>query len=254
MDKALRPDRFDCMPNTPSSAKEFSHWHMTLENFLSVLPNENLDKLKVLVNFLTPSVYEYINECTTYDTAIEALKTAYIKPTNEVFARHLLSVRKQQPGETLDEFLQSLKILSKDCNFKPVSAIQYQEDYIRDSFISGIQSNNIRQRLLENNTKDLKSMFDQARSLEIAQKSVEAYSTNQYDSALNAIPSSQASSKEAKCWNCGNDSHPKSKCPARESVCYDCGRRGHFAKLCRSAKKPGAGSAESAAISFPTLA
>ena len=42
-----------------------------------------------------------------------------MEPANEIFARHLLATRKQQPNET-DEFLQSLKILSRDYNFKNV--------------------------------------------------------------------------------------------------------------------------------------
>ena len=84
----------------------------------------------------------------------------------------------------MDEFLQALKTLSKDCNFKAVSAEKNRQDAIRDAFITGIQSNVIRQRLLENKTLELDSMFDQARSLETAQKNVESYSS------ANAFPSS----------------------------------------------------------------
>ena len=75
-------------------------------------------------------------------------KKIYVKPANEIFARHLLATRKQQPNETLDEFLESVKILSRD--FKNVDAVIYRDECIRDSFMSGIASNAIRQRLLEN--------------------------------------------------------------------------------------------------------
>ena len=68
-------------------------------------------------------------------------------PSNEIFARHCLATRQQKPGENLDEFLQALKILSKDCNFKDVTAARHQEETIRDAFISGLQSSIIRQRL-----------------------------------------------------------------------------------------------------------
>ena len=53
-----------------------------------------------------------MNECSTYDDAVSVLKSAYIKSTNEVFHRHHLSIRKQQPGESSDEFLQTLKTLT----------------------------------------------------------------------------------------------------------------------------------------------
>ena len=113
------------------STKEFSHWFKTFQNFLSVLPmlqvfpQQNLEKLMILTNLLSPTVYKVINESSMYDDAVSVLISAYIKSTNEVFAQHLWSIRKQQPGESLDEFLQALKALSKDCNFKPATAEQH---------------------------------------------------------------------------------------------------------------------------------
>ena len=53
----------------------------------------------------------------------------YIKSLNEIFARHLLAMRRQQPGESLDKFLQSLRKLSKDCNLKAVSAERYRKNF-----------------------------------------------------------------------------------------------------------------------------
>ena len=63
----------------------------------------------------------------------------------------------------LDEDLQVLKTLSKDCNYQFVTAVQNRDNAIRDAFIAGLQSSHIRQRLLENKTLDLETMFDQAR-------------------------------------------------------------------------------------------
>ena len=121
MDKALKPEQFEGSPNTATSLKEFNHWLKTFEYFIEMLP-QGLNKLKVLTNFVAPSVYDYFSECTTYDDAIETMKQLYVKPTTEVFARHLLATRKQHSGETLDEFLQVLKTLGKDCDFKDVNA------------------------------------------------------------------------------------------------------------------------------------
>ena len=109
-----------------------------------------------------------------------------MKPANEIFARHLLATRKQQSNETLDEFLQSLKILSRDCNFKNVDAVIYRNECIRNSFISGLAWNAIRQRLLENTSTELQIIFSQARALEIAQKNAESYSAS--PPFINAAP------------------------------------------------------------------
>ena len=121
-------------------------------------------------------MYQYIEDCATYDSAVSTLKSIYVKPSNEVYARHLLATRRQQQGESLDEYLHVLKKLSKDCDFKNVSAAQYRDEYVRDSFISGLVSATIRQRLLENKTLDLQTMADQARALESAQISMRSFS------------------------------------------------------------------------------
>ena len=53
-------------------------------------------------------VIMYYN-CTTFENAIQALKALYVKPSNEIFARHCLATRRQKAGESLDEFFQVLK-------------------------------------------------------------------------------------------------------------------------------------------------
>ena len=171
MDSLLKPESLDTDPNSSSASKEWTHWLKTFQNFMSVLPIEGLNKLCVLTNYVTPKIYESFAECATYDEAIQTLEALFVKPTNEIFARHLLATRCQHPGETLDEYLQSLlKTLSKDCNFKSVTAALHREESIRDAFISGLQSSLIRQRLLENKTLYLAAIFDQARSLYLAQQ------------------------------------------------------------------------------------
>ena len=163
----------------------------------------------------------------------------------------------QQPSETLDEYLQSLRILSKKCNFKAVSATVCCDVCIRDAFISGLTSPQIRQRLLENNMLDLETMFEQARSLETGARSNESYSGGPPYNA--AIPTSHTESRQppvscpeltseqitplyaavsqhpipgSTCYFCGNRRHFRSRCPARNATCLKCQKRGHYAKIC----------------------
>ena len=271
MDKVLRPERLETDPNSSTAANEWFHWRRTFENFLIVLPEEGLDKIvRVLTNFVSPLVYQYIEESGNYDTAIETLETISVKPKNEIYARHLLATRRQQAGESLDEYLQALKTLSKDCSFKNVTAAQYRDESIRDAFITGLLSNSIRQRLLENKTLYLKTMFDQARSLESAMKSSESYTGSQ-PSFNSAVPDSPSASVllqsenldptslaalpnegTASCFFCGNSRHARSKCPARDAIYMKCHKKGHFAKVCRG--RPANKSTTSAAFWSPTLA
>ena len=214
-------------------------------------------------------MFELVEECADYESAIATLCNIYFKPTNEIYARHQLATKRQQVGEGLDEYLQALKILSKESNFKPVTATKYCEEYIRDAFISGIHSNQIRQRLLENKTLDLKTMFDQARALDSTTHSSESYSLlqpvttaataseivhqNQVDSQVDSTHlDSTLSAAEPKCFFCGNSKHTRSKCPAKDAICNKCQKRENFSKVCRGkASKP---NKVSVALWLPTLA
>uniref|UniRef100_UPI00358E7549 uncharacterized protein n=1 Tax=Myxine glutinosa TaxID=7769 RepID=UPI00358E7549 len=272
MEKYLRPERFEANPNSSNAAKEWNHWYKTFDNFLRAIEHHEPEKLTMLVNYVAPSVYEYIAVCEDYDTAIETLRNMYVRPKNEVYARHLLASHRQQPGETLDEFLQALKCLSGDCNCKAVTPEKYKEESIRDAFISGLQSHVIRQRLLENKTLDLTTAFDQARALDQAQRCSEAYTAPV--TPLNAVITSSvdkplaeaeirtyrptppdvsqvvaASGKQPKCFFSGSSRHTRQVCPVPDSVCNKCGKTGHFAKVCRSS-----GLRAAAMLHTPTLA
>ena len=60
-------------------------------------------------------------------------------------------MRKQKPDTSVEEFLQGLYQLDKDCDFRDVTVAKYKQDLIRDATISELMSRHIRQRLIENN-------------------------------------------------------------------------------------------------------
>ena len=249
MDRHLRPAVLTADPGSPDAIKTWRHWKRTFDFFLESLPQPQAEgaaapnKLATLVNYVGPSVYELIADADTYDSAIQTLETAFDKPKNEVFARHLLATCKQEPGQSLDQYLQKLKTLAKDCNFKAVSAEVHKNEAIRDAFISGLTSPNIRQRLLEQKELKLETAFDSARSLELAEKQSLSYRTDSVTAATSATPTTcenqdvqiaaATKSNEEKCYFCGNKRHPRSKCPARDETCNTCGIQGHFYKVCR---------------------
>ena len=167
------------------------------------------------------------------------LRAANARTPNEIFARHALSIRKQQPEEILDEYLQTLKSMSKDCNFCQVTLVdEYPNEAVpvRDTFIRGLLNGNIRQRLLENETLSLQTAFAQAKALDTAQRNAECYRTqvtatanlapanrnSTQDDAENHFGCATQSVKKTKCYFCGFDFHLRSKCPVREATCHKC--------------------------------
>ena len=89
MDKFLHPERFECDPSSAESDKQWTHWLRTFENFISAITTQEIDKFALLTNYIAPSVYEYIADCETYDSALTVLKELYVKPKNEIYARHV---------------------------------------------------------------------------------------------------------------------------------------------------------------------
>ncbi|XP_048589516.1 uncharacterized protein LOC125573188 [Nematostella vectensis] len=248
MDAVLKPHRLDLDPNSPTAAKEWKHWLKTFENFIAECGSRAPDRYRTLINYVSHNVYEYIEDCSTYDSAIQVLKQLFIKTPNEIFARHLLATRRQKTGETLTEFLQELRRLCKDCNVKAVSAEQYREELIRDSFINGLNSPFIRQRLLENRELDLKTAFDQANALDLAQKNSDSYSVPLQTASVSAVPeqieaqnpdhevpvTAAAYRPSKRCYFCGGPLHNRKDCPAKNCSCNNCGKGGHYAKVCKS--------------------
>lgn len=74
-----------------------------------------------------------------------------------------------------------------------VSTETHMDYAIRDAFISGLQSPNIRHRLLETDRLSVQTAFDQARSLNIAFKNSELFSerrvkdSNRIDPTINCV-------------------------------------------------------------------
>lgn len=175
MERLFKPKELNLEPNTPVAADVWQHWYETFENFVSVI-DPTVDKLKLLKNHVSSSVYQIIYYDKTYDDAIESLKKAYMKPKNEIFARHLLLNCKQLNGQNIDSFMQKLRNLAKDCSFRPVTAEQQRDMYIREAFITGLNSHIIRQRLLEKITLNLSDAYEEARRLEYANSIAMEYS------------------------------------------------------------------------------
>lgn len=286
----MKPDRLDADPHTPDAGKVFKFWLKSFELFLETLQEERQArqsptsssanasvpealKLRLLLTSLSPAVFEYVEDAQTYESAVEILEKTYKKQKNPVFARHLLATRGQRPDESLAEYVQALKILAKDCAFKDVSAAENRESLIRDSFINGLASNSIRQRLLEHAELDLQKAMDLANSLDMAQKQSAIYSSTKTlasaseprnteelkparprvveelkparapvgEASLAAVPSLKKNSGDSRklCFFCGGVwDHARIDCPAIDKICLTCGIKGHYARVCRKGKNP----------------
>ena len=220
-------------------------------------------KLDVLTTHSTAPLYKLIQEETTYERVIETLQKLLVKPKNEIYARHLLAIARQNIGESIDEFVLRIDKLSQNCSFTAETALEYKAAMKTDFFINGISSNIIRQRLLENRTLTFVKAYEKARALDLARISSKSYSLNQAsysvrvctinNSQFDELTSNQSdtndqnvkairnrSSKQSRkfvCYFCGGFTwHPRNRCPAKSKICDYWGKLGHYAKCCLKLK------------------
>ena len=123
----------------------------------------------------------------------------------------------------------------------------HENEAIRDAFIQGISSSDIRQRLLESVNTDVTSIYNLARSLEVAKTQADSYKLNMSMNAMNIQQSSQPPDQDRqqtaagthddtwKCYFCGGAKrHGRRDCPAKHEFCEACGRKGHIGEVCRN--------------------
>ncbi|XP_068242250.1 uncharacterized protein [Palaemon carinicauda] len=103
----------------------------------------------------------------------------------------------------------SVKLLAKDCQFTSVTAKEACDSYVRDAFINGLVSGAIHQRLLENLTLNLNTAYEQARTLEMAQKHSASYSSAEPVNAAVSAVSQEEKSFSAENNRASGSSSPK---------------------------------------------
>ncbi|XP_042216753.1 uncharacterized protein LOC121862513 [Homarus americanus] len=193
MKKFMRPDRFDV---DPSSA----HWHRTFTYFLDALTTEATqpNRLNLLINYVAPSVYEFIADCDSHEDAVNTLKELYIKPKKKIFARHVLATRCQEAGETLDQYLQAL-----NC-----SEQAHALEMAQKQSISYMQPVTINAAMATPNREAVLNLPQSA--------SPTSAPTDQTEQPVTVAAAN------LKCFFCGLGRHPRSKCPARDVLCLNC--------------------------------
>ena len=171
------------------------------------------------------------------------LLNAYHKPKNAIFARHLLLNRTQKSSDSLAEFVDVLKQLAQDCEFRAVTADKYRDELTRDTFINGINSVSTRERLLEEDELTFQNAINRAETLDRAQKQSAFYEdkpmlqsasitndpqSKNHDSVSMRITTKQQ--QQRKCYFCGGNIHSggRNHSPAKDQICNNCGKIGHF--------------------------
>ena len=159
---------------------------------------------------------------------------------NESVERRNFRRRAQQPGETVDDFLVSLRELAKTCNFCSDECLQKN---IRDQIIEGLLDGDTVEDLLQAKDLTLETAVAKCRAAkrqraqlhvprDLAEPSIQTLRRARLHPA--SAPPTQV------CPGCGGGFHQggRKQCPAYHLQCNNCKRFGHLAKVCRGRKSP----------------
>ena len=138
--------------------------------------------------------------------------------------------------------------LSKECEWRDVTAKQYEEQLVRDAFITGLASPAINQRLLGNENLDLTTAVNQARALDVAHRNSQEFASLSHAAvyatadapSISEEPCALAMTKQILHDNtgikaiCCVQAYDKTVCPAKLKTCFKFQKQGHYAGVCKS--------------------
>lgn len=194
----------------------------------------------------------------TYAILIQKLEEFYEPAPLEIVENFHFHQRKQNAGETVQQYVAALHKLSLYCKFG-----SYLKTALRNQFVFGLLNKKTQARLLERKELDFESAVNIAVTMELSEKSSDQMKAgdttstsldylkagkrapnkltasgrkkNEHEksSGSNNSKSAKLNSKNnIKCFRCGK-AHLASKCTLSKDVrCHNCGKAGHLRTVC----------------------
>ncbi|XP_058044030.1 uncharacterized protein K02A2.6-like [Ahaetulla prasina] len=196
-----------------------------------------------------------------WDTLLEKLQAHYSPKPSRVARRHLFRQRFQGEGESINDFMASLRDAALQCEFTDL------EDMLLDQLVTGVKDLRLQRRLLARSEVTLQVAIEEARASEMSERSsaeiqrfhvgtaaaaaaVKPLSVHHEDADGDApFPADEAvrrlnaarrneCNREGRgnpdmCLGCGRN-HNHSSCRFKTAICRRCGRMGHLSRVCRA--------------------
>ncbi|XP_071579209.1 uncharacterized protein [Temnothorax nylanderi] len=270
-----------CVPSTfnieqfDPSTSQWNRWLQRFEGALSVFKVTEGSKVAYLLHYIGALSFDMLSDRldpeNPYEQSYEQITTLlqeFYEPTPlEIVENFRFHQRKQEDGETIQQFIAALHKLSVNCKMG-----SYLKTALRNQLVFGVSNKRIQSRLLE--VKDLtfdkacqiaitmelsekggvqlqakkstgeclqvekKKMFKPKGRPEKKQQNVKPERKGQASATAKTSNSLyKANASNIMCYRCG-DNHFASKCTlSKEIACHSCGKKGHLNKVCFSRKE-----------------
>lgn len=209
------------------------------------------DIYEILTSLMVPD----IPSSKSFDVIMKTLREHFTPKKNKRSERYRFYKAVQEEGESINEFVIRLKMLSQSCQFgdylgedtKDVAKNRSAaiDEALADRFIVGLRDEKIQQSLLNDDTLKLEDYITKALNLEMAQKESKSMNSFQAHAVYNSgsshlsrskKKSSSHSSKSQSPHNANRSNSPRQQSAVRKSYnsldrCRRCGRE-HDARQC----------------------
>lgn len=178
-----------------------------------------------------------------YEEVLKAFDDYFTPKQNEVINAFIFNNRKQEEGESFDNFYTQIKKLVKNCAYNDM-----EDRMLRDRIVMGISDKNLQQKLLEVNDLTLDKAVNRCRAAELSKEHMkniqkQAELTLSVDK-INKEQGQSPNDKGAKynkqfnknfyhCLKCSREHGPR-QCPAYGKKCNKCFKLNHFASGCKN--------------------
>ncbi|CAH8498443.1 unnamed protein product [Dicrocoelium dendriticum] len=156
---------------------------------------------------------------------------------------------RQQPNETVNEFISRLLTALPDCAYDQILPAQFEEAMLLQALIVGVFDEKARERLLSEDetlltwekacdiVRQRANLVQELATFPSSNQSIshdvnKVYQTNRE----HALPR-PVQRKEFRCYRCGENHLSPTDCPHIHSLCRFCGKMGHIQKVCLSKRK-----------------
>ena len=222
-----------------------------------LLSNVSTETYQLLKDLLVPATPKDAD--VTYSVIVDRLQKHTKPEKSALVARYEFDNRSRQVGESVSDYVATLKHLASECKFSDVA----RAERLRDRLVSGIRDDKMLRDLLKEKLDDLTFEIAVRRCLAIEQanRDVQVFqgetgketkvhkldSCSRQPRQQNSKPmprntnhrQTQRADTMSKCYRCNGQHNPKG-CPFIKEKCYQCGKVGHIRKACRqkASKQP----------------
>ncbi|KAM7296885.1 hypothetical protein ISCGN_022040 [Ixodes scapularis] len=162
-----------------------------------------------------------------YDDIITKLNGHYAPKLSIIVELLKFHTRIRQQGETMSDFIASLRKLADSCDFKILL-----NDMLRDRLVCGINNDLMQTRLLEDAELTFEKAVKVVVAMEAATKDSQAIACRAgTTSAVETNRLSEQSSRMSRCRHCGK-SHGSAACRYANMTCHNCKKVGHLSAVC----------------------